>query len=424
MSIFQNPTNLALNQSLQFPVEVVPERMSTLYSAGLQTTSITPINSNTAQQNQNLIWNLPTGMNAPWIVSQTCCLECDIEITKTTATNGFKFKFPSQSAHAIINSLNISCGGQTIDDFPKDYNAWVNSLLCFSINNNYWNTDMGILEKAKIEFVDGNLTETVHVVLPLFSGFLQGIKHVPLPLMNQVQLNIGFASNNTTFFLNTTGVGGAATDTASYTIRNPRLVYQQLDMGSDYNNMLKRGMQNQKFFNIPFISSDILSSVSTASPYQLNNNIKRSNVLSLLTTRVLTADYNDQKVGSECDFVRENATKIYYVTDGTTRPQLPNGIDSSELAYYMLETTTATWTDPAVCSLATTIAEYEDLFYVTGVDLQRSKTSSTNSYSGTPLTNLSTNIEYVHFANVTNFTFIVHTKDCVILPDGSITMSS
>ena len=131
---------------------------------------------------------------------------------------------PRYGGTSCYVSLNISCGGQTIDDYPKDNNAWVNTLICFSVNNNYWDTDMHILEKAKKELNDGNLTETIHVVIPLFSGFLQGIKHVPLPLMNQIQLKLGFAPNNTVFFLNTTGAGGAATDTASYTIRNPRLV--------------------------------------------------------------------------------------------------------------------------------------------------------------------------------------------------------
>ena len=121
MSLYNVPENQSLNESIDVPIQVVPESMKRLIKSSVQTTSITPSNSNTATQNQSLRFDLPSGFNAPWLVSQSIALECDVEIVKTTATNGFKYKFPTQSAHALINGLNISCGGQTIDDIPRDY---------------------------------------------------------------------------------------------------------------------------------------------------------------------------------------------------------------------------------------------------------------------------------------------------------------
>ena len=221
------------------------------------------------QQAGGLItFSIPTGAGAgAYLVNNSMYMSCRITLNTSanyTAVANTGFALSDQSASAIINRLTVSIGSQNINMINQYH--WLHSiLLTHTTSRNYYVDDSSILQYTKnassllLAGSTNNNSPFVDVVIPIIAPLFTE-RSLPLFLINApIMLQFDLNSKDNALY------SSSAADTAlGFKVSNCQLVYETLQMSSEYVMEIKNAMSKGLLYEINMTDYMTLTCASTA----------------------------------------------------------------------------------------------------------------------------------------------------------------
>lgn len=399
-----------LNTQTSVPNQLMPESSSKLMECRSEKLYITPTNSQTATDNGNLTFQLPSGNGRGWLQPSTLALEFVVSGISTGAADAVEFSHCTNSGSSMINRVTVSVGGQQIEQI-LNYAQWSAIVGGHMTSSEYQTHDQTILERNDVVMVSAATIFGDRVLVPLNVGCLSTEKALPLWLF-QSNINISIDFNSSAMaFHNTTG--GTVT---SFTVTQPRLYYTCLHTEQAYYDSIRAMLASGKLFSV-YMNQIMSQSAShlAGSTLTVNSGLSLSSLCTVFSTQILTVDMTSTARKS---FPSNGQTDIVLYTDGTRA--LPYPVSNEQIAFYELEKAIGNYQDSNVTSLATNDS-YGAHYYVNGFDLRRCN-SDRFTHMGIPVSQA--RIEIVGaIANATQYSFWVYSSELLIDVNGAVVVS-
>lgn len=398
---YANPLNL----TSEVPNEVVPQSSSKLIQSTSKQVSITCTGANSANAGGFLTFQLPSGSGAGWL--KTKSIGFQFTVTPTTAGAAPDWAFNTRNATSVINRLTVSVGSQQIEQI-QNYAQFSSILYTHCGSNDYSTHDATILEKHSATLASGT---PITAIVPLFSGLLNSDKYIPLWLMSApIQIMIDF---------NTATAAFATTAVTGYTVTNPKLLFEVVNMDPSYDNSIRQAMaESGQAFSI-YMNSVLSAQTSQAlgATLSFNSGLSLSSLNGILCASILTADMASGTAVKY--FVQNGATQYRWFIDGQQYPQYPITCDANDqtLPFYSLQNTVGNVFDTTITS-ESDLTTYPTADFVTGVGLRRSLDNAL-THVGIPATQAITEIVGATAA-ATVFIFYLYSAQVLVDGNGSV----
>ena len=278
----------------QYPLSAaISDVPASLSSSGLprpiscQKQLVSIASTSAAQQAGGLVsFSLPTG-GTSYLVNNSMYYRCTIKPNSvaTLAVAG-SFQLPSKSAAAIINRITVQVGSQTINQINR-YDYLHEILLTHTTNRAYYTNDSLMSQYSTHPSslcTAAAAPNAVDVCIPLIIPMFNSEKSFPLFLLNSpIQIQIDLNQTKDAIF------GGLAMDYGlGYTVSNSQLVFDTLQVSSEYINAIKMEMMKGALYQLNMHDFSTMTTQSQASfNYMIGSNY--SSLRGVLYTQVAAA---------------------------------------------------------------------------------------------------------------------------------------
>jgi hypothetical protein len=255
----------------QYPLAAaVSDVPASLSSSGLprpisSQKQLVSIASTTASQQAGgmVSFSIPTGPGAnAYLINNSMYLRCTIKPNQTgTVAANASFQLNSQSASALINRITVQIGSQTINQINR-YDYLHEILLTHATNRNYYEQDSLLLQYTTAPnslCVSGSAPNSVDVVIPLIVPLFNNEKSFPLFLLN-APINIQIDLNQTKDVI----FGNTGDFSTGYTVSNANLVFDTLQVSSEYVNAIKAEMMKGNLYQLNMHDYSTMTTQSVA----------------------------------------------------------------------------------------------------------------------------------------------------------------
>ena len=301
---FQNPKNYGSANSME---PGVPESLVSALDQKMipSTTTIKQITTQSGSQTSGgqMLFQIPTGSGQGYLKSGSAYLKCTITVTATGVANNYwafanglnasggqaiNAGLGGGSASSIINRMNVSCGGVLMNSI-QNYNVLHDVILNHCTSREYKLSDSAIFEGSGQQFSmaasDLASSKTGVFCIPIMVPCMNDEQSLPLFLMNSpIVIEILFNSLAQSI-VSINGTAGVAV--SEYTVSTASIVYENLNVSSDFEMAVKMKLQQGAVWSM---STDDFYNLSVAPTATLNYNIglNLSSVKGILWTALRT----------------------------------------------------------------------------------------------------------------------------------------
>jgi hypothetical protein len=277
---FQNPKNYGGANSME---PGVPESLVSALDQKMipSTTTIKQITTQSGDQKSGgqMLFQIPTGSGQGYLKSGSAYLKCTITFTQAanaanisgfqgglsvgaptafaTASNG------GGSASAIINRMNVSCGGVLMNSI-QNYNVLHDVILNHCTSTAYRDNDSAMMEFTGLQLNGVAANSSLTVCIPIMVPCMNDEQSLPLFLLNSpivIEVLFNSAINAVAYF--TSAI-------AEYTVSAASIVYENLNVSSDFEMAVKMKLQQGAVWSM---STDDFYNLSLANLGVINYNI-------------------------------------------------------------------------------------------------------------------------------------------------------
>jgi len=279
---FQVPHNYASANSME---PGVPESLVSALDQKMipSTTTIKQISTQSGDQKSGglMLFQLPTGSGQGYLKSGSAYLKCKITFTQAIgATNMIAFQggldpivanppvvanasLGGGSASAIINRMNVSCGGVLLNSI-QNYRVLHDAILNHGVSVGYRQHDSAIMEFTGKSLSSVIANGSLDVCIPIMVPCMNDEQSLPLFLLNSpIVIEILFSSVNDAIAYTTTAV-------TDFTVSSAFIIYENLNVSSDFEMAVKMKLQQGAVWSM---STDDFYNLSLANGATINYNI-------------------------------------------------------------------------------------------------------------------------------------------------------
>ena len=275
-----------------------------------------------------MLFQIPTGSGQGYLKSGSAYFKCTITFTQgANAANMVAFKgglsatgapalvavanLGGGSASAIINRMNISCGGTLINSI-QNYNILHDVILNHCTSAGYRSNDSSIMEFTGKSYNSQGANGSLTVCIPIMVPCMNDEQSLPLFLLNSpIVIEILF---NTLI----NSVAYVTTAVTEYTVSNATIIYENLTVSSDFEMAVKQKLQSGSTWSMS--TDDFYNlSVANVSPLNYNIGLNLSSVKGVLWTYLAV-----QAAGSYIGYSGDVQTDAKLYLDGRLVNQFGN----------------------------------------------------------------------------------------------------
>jgi hypothetical protein len=438
------------------PRAILPQRLAKPIPSRKIVKQIPAISGSTAGPSQTSIVRINTGNGAGFAVAGSFYLLFKLAVTQAANSWGFAGAVPDASA--LISRLTVS---QSLPiEVIQNYNKYVTNIVkayaCHSTNmnqdsvlsggqgsNNFLpntyastSTALSVASNTNFTYTDTNGTNgLITFAIPIVSGLLNSssMTYIPLEIINQnIDLQIDWSTAEQAF-------NGLTTSITNYSITQLSLVYETVQVSTEYIDDIRSKMINGKLWSMP-IQTCISTQVADASSISYNFSVNCSSVSAFFAGKVLaenqgsttTPKYFSASTGSSPNSLGASGdqtciSKRVLLADGEQVLQVPNVNSDAQMLKECIRAICANVADPNYSLPFQTSGQwnipgsYRGTFYLNGFNL-RSWSEEDLVFCGRPVSLLNYQKDDT-LARPTDTLYFFTIVDYIVLIDASGTIS-
>jgi hypothetical protein len=241
-----------------------------------------PTQSGDASAGGLQLFQIATGAGNGYLKPNSCYLRCRISVPVSGAGvwsfgGGNVVASRAGSASAVINRLQISCGGVLINSI-NNYNVVHDMILNHATSRDFATSDSVLYEHTGVSHqVIGAGTDAIYVSIPLLAPVFQNQQAIPLFLLNSpIVVECLYNGLGTAIF---------STVATGFTISEAQLVYETLSVDSSMEMKVKSVLADGKVWRT-YLDDYYALSVASSTNFNYNMGLGLSSVKAVLWTSV------------------------------------------------------------------------------------------------------------------------------------------
>ena len=227
--------NVSVAQS-DIPAAWMPDARPRVASGGTHRILSIASQSGTVSSGQNMLFQLPAGMGAGFLVAGSAYIKFTVSVTQANAYS-WAFK-QTGAASSVALRMSAILSGQMAENI-NHYNKVYNSLLQHATNVSYLDADAGLTENVYSGAF--NVAQTLTVCIPVGLGLLNAKQHLPLFLLSSGMIQVDLASALDAF------VSGTADAVTEFQVIGATLICEQICPDAAYEQGMKQMLASRVY---------------------------------------------------------------------------------------------------------------------------------------------------------------------------------